>query len=357
MNLLTIVLYSAGIVTFLSIILLAVIIGLRIVTERRLRREAEFRKRTKPLLKSFLSGEASVELVRAVLEKDPRDAVRILLEEADALGEEGRKRLPPLFAGMSVGQRMMEHLGSRSWEKRLRAAEYLGYLGDDASIPGLMNALRDDLLAVRFAAAESIARLGCQAAVEPILHSLDIPGEVSQRRVAEIIMTLGAHATEPILAILGNPSANPNSLAIAARVAGSLRIHRAAHPLQILLGHEVPNVRLNALRSLASIGEHSVVTAIAGLAEDPSWEVRSGVMHALGRLKAGDHIPLLLQGLSDPEWWVRINAAEALHALGEPGVSALRDASDHHADAYGRDISRQILQEHRILQASPEKNS
>lgn len=357
MNLLTIALYSAGILSFLSILLLGVIIGLRILTERRLHREAEFRKRTKPLLISFLSGEASVELMRAMLKKDPCDAVRLLLEEADKLGEEGRKRLSLLLAGMPVGQKMRSHLKSRSWEKRLRAAEYLGYLGDVASIPDLMNALRDDFLAVRFAAAEAIARLGCQNAVEPILHSLDIPGEVSQRRVAEIIMILGAGATEPILAILGNPSANGNSLAIAARVAGAIRIHRAVHPLQTLLGHDVPNVRLNALRSQASIGDHSVITAISALAEDPSWEVRSSVMQALGRLKAGDHVPLLLQGLSDPEWWVRVNAAEALHALGEPGISALRDASEHHADAYGRDISRQILQQHRIPEASPEKNS
>jgi HEAT repeat protein len=349
MNLLTIVLYTAGILTVLSVLLLAFIIMLRILTDRRLRHDAEFRSRAKPLIRSFLSGEVTAEVTRAVLDKNPHAAIQVLLEEADVLGETGRHKLLPLLEALPVGQRMLDHLRSRSWERRLRAAEYLGYLGDDTSIPALMNALRDDAIAVRFAVATALARLGCQNAVEPILLALDSPGEVSQRRVAEVLQILGARACDPILAILQRPSANENSLGIAVRVAGKLRLHRAIDPLRHLLGHESVNVRLNAVRSLASIGDHSVSSEIATLGEDSSWEVRSSVMQALGRLNARDRIPLLLQGLTDPEWWVRFNAAEALHTMGDPGISALRNASEHHSDAFGRDISRQILQQHEIL--------
>jgi HEAT repeat protein len=77
-------------------------------------------------------------------------------------------------------------------------------------------------------------------------------------------------------------------------------------------------------------------------------------MQALGRLGAADQINLLLQGLSDQEWWVRYNAAQALHAIGEQGITALREAVDHHVDSYGRDMSRQILQQHGILTSTPE---
>lgn len=357
MNLLTIVLYTAGILTALSILLLGVTIALRVATDRRLRREVAFRSHAKPILRSFLCGEATLEMTRAVLEKDHHAAIRILLEEADILGEKGREKLLPLVGGFAFREKILDRLGSRSWEKRLRSAEYLGYLGDDSSLPALMTALSDEVLAVRFAAATSLTRLGCHDAVEPILQALDAPGEVSQRRVAEVILILGAKASESILAILERPSANENSLGIAARVAGSLRLHRAIDPLRHLLGHESPNVRLNAVRSLASIGDHSVSAAIAALGEDSSWEVRSCVMQALGRLGAGGQIPLLLQGLSDQEWWVRLNAAEALHALGDPGITALRDATDHHVDAYGRDMSRQVLQQHGILETTRETQS
>lgn len=356
MNILSVALYAAGILTLLSILLLACIIILRIITDRDIRREADFRRRAKPLLLSFLSGKVTAEVTRAVLEKDHHAATRVLLEEADALGETGRTKLLPLLEGLPVGQRMLDRLGSRSWERRLRAAEYLGYLGDDSSIPPLMNALRDEVLAVRFASATALARLGCRDAVEPILLALDVPGEVSQRRVAEVIQILGTAASDPLISILERSSSNENSLGIAARVAGILRLHRSTASLRHLLGHASVNVRLNAVRSLASVGDHSASAEIAGLAEDPSWEVRSSVMQALGRLQAIDRIPLLLQGLSDQEWWVRCNAAEAILSLGEAGISALRDASEHHADAYGRDMSRQILQRHDFVNPSPEKS-
>ena len=357
MNLLTIILYIEGILTLLSILLLGIIISLRIITDRRLRDEADLRRRAKPVLRAFLSGSASLEMVRAIMGKDSHGAILLLLEEADSMGEQGRKKLLPILDGMPFAQKMSDRLKSRSWEKRLRAAEYCGYLGDDSTLPLLMTTLRDEVLAVRFAAATALARLGCQDAVVPILLALNAPGEVSHRRVAEVLQILGARASDPILGILNQSTDNENSLAIAARVAGVLRLHRAADPLRHLLGHSSQNIRLNAVRSLASLGDHSSTEAIVPLANDPAWEVRSIVMQALGRLGARQQIPLLIHGLADQEWWVRLNAAEALHALGDPGISALREATEHHADAYGRDMSRQVLQQHGILQSNQKTQS
>jgi HEAT repeat protein len=74
----------------------------------------------------------------------------------------------------------------------------------------------------------------------------------------------------------------------------------------------------------------------------------------LGRLDAREQIPLLLQALSDQEWWVRHNAGEALMALGDQGIKSLEEASEHHVDSYGRDMSRQILQQHGHLKSTQE---
>jgi HEAT repeat protein len=352
MNLVTIVLTTALVLTFLSLILLVITIGLRMATDRRLRRDAEFRNKAKPILRSFLSGEAPLEAAKAALSHDSHRAIQLLQEESDSLGEEGRMKLHPLLALMPVEKDMMNHITSRRWEKRLRSAEYLGYLGDDSALPALMTALRDDVLAVRFAAANSLARLGCQNAVEPILKALDVPGEVSQRRVVEVLQILGPGVSEQILTILNDSSGNPTSLAIAARMAGSLRVEHAVKPLCELLRNENANIRINSIRALASINDHSVTDQIAALSVDPSWEVRSSVMLALGRLGATPQIPLLLHGLSDRDWWVRFNAAESIYALGESGVTALKNAADHHEDPYGRDMARQILQEHGIIQST-----
>ena len=358
MSLLTIVLWISGALTLLSLLLLVSTILLRVLTDRRITGDASFWQIAKPVIRSFLADEVDIATVASTLRKDPRAGMQLLMEESESLGTGGRDKLRPLLGALPYGKNEIRHLKNRHWERRLHAAEALGYLGDDTSLPSLMSALRDDLMDVRFAAAESLARLGCQQAVEPILRSLDVGGDVSQRRVAEIILILGASATDPILAILQNPSSTENSLGIAARVAGSLRVHRAIDSLQKLLRHTSQNIRLNAVRSLASIAStasqsvHEVITAIASLNEDASWEVRCMVMKSLGQLRATHEIPLLLQGLSDPQWWVRHNAADALYSLGEPGITALMNSVEGHVDGYGRDVSREILQQHGILKPS-----
>lgn len=351
MNLLTIILVIAAILTLLSLLLLFLVIGLRIGTDRKLRREEEFRKRAIPVLRSYLIGEAPVEVAAAVLAKNPHQALRLIMEESDADPAIDHERMIPLLREFPFVSQELRALRSRAWERRLHAAEHLGYLCDDITIPSLMNALRDDVLGVRFAAARSLARLGCRDAVEPIVISLDVPGEVSQRRVAEVVASIGGDIGEPILKILGDPQRNESSLAIASRVAGILRIRACIPLMQRLLNHHATDVRINCVRSLASLGDSSSIPQIAGLSDDPSWEVRSAVMAALGRLHASEDIPLLLEGLSDQEWWVRNHAAESLLSLGDKGIFALRDAAENHADGYGRDMSRQILQQHGHLTA------
>jgi HEAT repeat protein len=168
---------------------------------------------------------------------------------------------------------------------------------------------------------------------------------------------LGRSAEKPLLKVLENSSVNDTSLTIAIRVAGMLHLEKANLTLRNLLHHQDLNVRLNSVRALASIGERSSIMEIAALGEDPSWEVRSAVMQALGELQAQDQIDLLLQGISDQEWWVRNNAGVALFALGDPGISVLQNGVEHHVDGFGRDMCRQILQQHGLLEATGESNA
>jgi HEAT repeat protein len=127
-----------------------------------------------------------------------------------------------------------------------------------------------------------------------------------------------------------------------------LRMTRAVPGLLPLLGHESPEVRLNAVRALASIDDKTAAEPISRLAGDPSWEVRNAVMQALGRLAASDRIHHLVEGLSDSTWWVRFSSAEGLHALGASGITELRKAAESHPEAFARDISLQVLQQHGI---------
>ena len=50
------------------------------------------------------------------------------------------------------------------------------------------------------------------------------------------------------------------------------------------------------------------------LLSDPAWEVRNAVMQALGRMRALEHMPLLLQGLQRLEYRVALHT-EARHKV------------------------------------------
>jgi HEAT repeat protein len=348
MNLLDTVVYIAVVLTFLSVLLLLIIVGVHLFADRHARREADFRKTAEPAVKSYFADPARLEEAVAELKKDPSNALKLLVELSEALGAEERQRLHPLFAAFPFVHQELEGLKSRRWDARLRSAEFLGYQGDECAIPGLLEALKDETLVVRLAAAESLASLGGSAAVQPILIALDVPGEMPQRQVAEVLFEFGPRAIDPILTILNNPETPDSELIIAVRVSGMLHEGRAVPRLVELLKHQVMELRLNSVRALASIGDPSAILPISRLAADPAWEVRNSVMHALGSMRAVEHVPLLVQGLTDIAWWVRYSAAQALYQLGDDGIKALKSAQELHVDRYARDISRQILQEHGI---------
>jgi HEAT repeat protein len=348
MNLLDTVISISVVLTILSLLLLLIIVGVHLFADRHARREADFRKTAEPAVESYFADPARLEAAVAELKKDPKNALKLLVERSEALGPEERERLHPLFAAFPFVQQELAGLKSRRWDARLRSAEFLGYQGDKCAIPGLLEALKDETLAVRLAAAESLASLGGSDTVKPILIALDAPGEMPQRQVAEVLFEFGPRAAAPILTILNDPETTDSQLIIAVRVSGMLHEVRAVPRLVELLKHQVMEVRLNSVRALASIGDRSAILPIARLGEDPAWEVRNSVMHALGHMRAVDHVPLLVQGLADIAWWVRYSAAEALYQLGDDGMKALKNAAELHVDRYARDISRQILQEHGI---------
>lgn len=345
MNLLELVQLTATTFTVLSLLLLAAIILLRADASRRMDRREEFRKRTLPHLCAYLEGREGREAVLGILGKDRFPALELLMEQSEQMDAEARKKLGPLYSGLSYVDGLLRDLGSRKWPRRLRAAERLGYLGAESSIPPLMKALDDEILDVRLAAALSLAKQGCGGAVIPIIRALDLPGEISQRRIAEILAVLGDDAEEHLLRILRDQTSGPSVLCIAARTAGLLRLRKAVPSLERLLGHSEEDVRINAVRTLGSLGETSCAPKLAALRDDSSWQVRSAVMDALGRLQDHASIPLLTESLGDPEWWVRYHAARSLHQLGREGFDALREASEGHADAFARDMSRQVLEQ------------
>jgi HEAT repeat protein len=335
----------------MSGVVLILTIVVRLQAQTATERTKAFRHKVEPLVAAYLAKRESSPAVVAALQRDPSQALSLLMEISDRLAPADRKALHNLFACLPLRKKEATALHSRQWDKRLKAAERLGYLGDGVSGPALVDALQDPVLAVRLAAARSLGNLGETRAIVPILVAFDLPGEMNQRRLAEALYAFGPAAVEPLLGVLANVHGtySDNAIGVAERVLGMLRAPEAVKPLTTLLTHPEFRVRLNAARSLGQIGDHTDTAPIARLAKDPAWEVRNVVMQSLGKLHGTRHIKLMEEGMRDTSWWVRFSAAQALWELGGPGRETLHRAMDASPDRFARDMSRQILQEHGSL--------
>lgn len=115
--------------------------------------------------------------------------------------------------------------------------------------------------------------------------------------------------------------ADDNIEALAAEILGDQRAVSAITPLIPLLHHKYSFVRQKAAVALAKIGEPAVEPLLIALKEESA--LNNEAIWALGELKDGRAIPLLLQYLRSSNNDIRREAASALGKIGEPAIKPL----------------------------------
>jgi hypothetical protein len=71
-------------------------------------------------------------------------------------------------------------------------------------------------------------------------------------------------------------------------------------------------VRVAAMKALASFGNFTPETVVLMAMEDSEWEVRAVAAKSMGYVKSKKTSEALYKALFDRQWWVRQNAANAL---------------------------------------------
>jgi HEAT repeat protein len=359
MPLFTIIVYVTAALSAVALVLLATIFALNYLTGRQLARLSFLRSRMLPMLHQYVHGRAKAEAVLPELERDPKIALECLVETASGLPADQRPRLHELFEHFHFNETLIHEVQGRNWAKCIRAATSLGFTGNHDCVPDLMEALKAEMLDVRLAAGRALSQLGAGEAVEAILKGLALPGRLPQQNTTEILFEMGPEAIAPLEEFLRKQGAHnveeAPALAVAARVLGLLKAASAAPVLVEVLLHPDSEVRLNAARALGLIGDRVAFDALAQSTSDPVWEVRNSAVQALGNLNEPRAIPAIVARLQDRAWWVRFNAAQSLFRLGDAGIQALKNAMISSLDAFARDISKQILEEHGIIAAEGAK--
>jgi hypothetical protein len=111
------------------------------------------------------------------------------------------------------------------------------------------------------------------------------------------------------------------------------------------LGSWSPTVRERAAMELAK-RKPAPVSAIIALLDAPSLDARIGACRALEELRgaAAPAVPQLRKTLQHPDLWLRVEAAEALAAIGKPALVTLPEMLDRIARPPGKEDPRAMEQ-------------
>lgn len=80
-------------------------------------------------------------------------------------------------------------------------------------------------------------------------------------------------------------------------------------------------------------------------ASNPLWYIRLHVARAIGRLGTKEDIKILVNLMSDPEWWVRYRSAQAIVQMPFINAGDLDELQRQLEDRYARDILQQAITE------------
>lgn len=221
--------------------------------------------------------------------------------------------------------------------------------------------------AVRCNAIRALARIGDLRAVEPLIAQLQDTDNMIRIEAAQALGVLkDERAVPPLIALLGKGFALSSA---AARALGRIGDKRAVEPLVSMLdncyecGREAAAEALGHLHDSRAIAplvqtlhddDHAIRKLAADALERIGWRPPDNEMKAThlvalqnwsGCVQMGrDAVPQLIRALRSSDFETTWNAGNALVAIGQPAVDALRASlSDGNAD-FRADVTRILSQ-------------
>lgn len=258
-----------------------------------------------------------------------------------ALNLSGRQKQVVTQVAARVGllESTEKRLKSRFWWRRLHAARLLTLLGaGEGSMPGLM---ADRHPRVRAQAADWAATHPRPELISALLKLLEDPAKLCRFAAQNSLLRMGAVAG-PLLADYVADHSGPR-LVLALEVAVGLAESRFLNAALRLCQDGSPAVRVLAATLLGQIGGEQPAKSLHALLGDLETSVRSEAARGLGKLREWPAAPALARALRDTSWDVRREAGLALRAMGSPGILLLR-RSLADRDAFAADMARQVLE-------------
>ncbi|GAA5335530.1 MULTISPECIES: HEAT repeat domain-containing protein [Thermus] len=268
----------------------------------------------------------------------PKEAFAALLALRESLeGELAQALLPWLRLGLPRWRRALTSpFASRA--RRLEALDALAQARLPEAFPLVLPYLAHPDPVLRLAAARAGARLVGEEDLEAFAEAL-LRAALPRGALLEVLLLLEDRA-EPVARRFLQAGGEEEAWA-ALEALGRLKLHGLAEAVLGFLRHPDPEVRAAAMRALwrleyPPLGHEEAVLAALGAEEE---FLRLQAVRLLPLLGGALARRALWKALSDPSFYVRRGAAEALRAL-DPAL--LKQAAEAHPDPYGRAMARQV---------------
>lgn len=332
---------GAGLVSVALTVGLALqLLWMRRVRIRRERRAERFLEAWRPLVFGAALGEAVSPPPLAVSD----EATFLLLWNQVQGGLRGPPRAGLNHLARAVGGRALALRRLRQGDAldRILALRTLGYLGEPADFDRVLAFLDDRRTSLCLAAARALAHIDPRRATDAIWARIRSRPDWPLAQLATALRE-------------ADTSRLAKALADAARDLPAPELHRLLPLVALLDDRSADAIASTALSSaadpetLAAALRHvrgaALLPRVKDLARHQAWPVRTQAAAALGRIGWGGERPTLVRMLSDPQWWVRYRAAQALLSGRFGGREEIAALARGLEDRFARDIVAHVLAE------------
>jgi hypothetical protein len=332
--------------TGIVVMTLTVLVGLQIawlrVSMRRLqRREQALTLKWRPLLNAAIAGDELGNLPE-LAQRDQVLFIKLWLHLQQAVRGEASEGLNGIARRLGCDGNMRALLVRGNRAERLLATLALGHMRDRESWGPLARAAHAADSASSVHALWALVQIDAARSAQEMAPLLLRRDDWPLSQLANILQN--ARGEWQVVLALALLRVNPDELPQALRLVAALRIDLPQAQLKGYLASGEADVVLAALRLARS---PAVLEQVRRHLGSNDWRIRLQAVRALGELGDRSDVARLRALLSDPEWWVRYRAAEALLSLPfltEAELADLRNADDR----YAADMLAQVAAEREV---------
>lgn len=320
------------------------------LASRRERRRQAFTQCWRPVLAAW-SIEDSAELPSLKQRREER--LWFLLMWANLqrqLRGSTKQRLNKLFDQLSMDSYVVALLESRSVHRRLLALACFSHLAEERYWAAVAPLVTSSNSIESLAAAQALVAMNPTRGMRLLVPFYMQRKDWARLRFSALCQQAGREATSPAVLSALKQESHPRIAALMtwvepAKAADWARKSLRRVPTTSELDVEQRDAVCAALRCLGELHDRQDRELIQKALNHPLADVRVAALHALKRQSSAEDDAYFTLALSDPNWWVRQAAADALVTL--PGIDEVRLNAllDGLQDRYGRDALRRAIAE------------